>query len=747
MKSEDNNKNLDALDVILKEYLLSRDPKGPDGESLMASVMAGSQEENPLADSPSSEREAALLSALQKEFASESVESESTSTSEIPLVGATESPMDTDLKEYLIENNPKGRDGISLMQYAMESSSVNTASDVPSPEQEARMLAALKKEFVKEEDEDPVIPFWTWQTRTIAITVAAAAAIALFLLFNPFKGDEGEPGLDAPNEMAEGGDADSDSEFVEDKDPLTNPFEAPDNEFIANENTPEPEGNTPTFTPVTQEEEPKNFANLQPKETPKVNTPPRVEDMGPYPMVALFAQTASESQWFNVNNDRGQVIKGSQGTRIHIPADCFIDQNGQPIDGAVALELKEVYSGKDLLLSNMPTERNGKALVSGGSIFLEARKGPNVLAVADDKEILVEFDSPESVETEGMQLYQGEVNRQGDMNWASTGGLKESLIPMSTEDLQLEALYLAPEDIELMVNAGEASKKDLNVWNRAIQDASSAGYSDSWVRTREFLVRAIIAHDFNYDQEIVEIYTEESDSSMARADRLVAQRLRERGGSDDLQLAKVFDAFAAQDLGYVEKFRTYGVNFEAADAREKLASRKVSDDEIDRLMRIHELQQEYRYDVAVAVAKWKKRDQGVREMIAQGNKQWKSIVPGRSYELDKTGWANLNKPYKNGENVALQVSHTGDLPGSALNTYMVFQGVSSMIKAENTGNDQAHFDKVPKNVEGWIVSMGYQDSQPYFGYKRVKAGKNAEQRVTIRKTTMEALKKKLDNIL
>ena len=748
MKSEDNNKHLDALDVYLKEYLLSRDPKGFNGESLMASAMEGI-EETPPSVSPSPEKEAELLSALQQQFSNEEepvLESHPGSLENIPLVGVGESPMESGLKEYLIEQDPKGINGQSLMFAAMKSSSVSP-SDVPSPEQKARMLNALKAEFAKEEeDEKPVVPFWSLRNRIIVISLAAAAAVALFLLFNPFKGEDPGGNLEggAPAEIA-GNEETPNPDFVKDKGPLDDQLLAPDNEFIAVENsTNNGEDNTPRIVkePRTQET-PRVADNRTPN--PKVNTTPEIEDYGPYPLMGIFARTSQESQWFSVNNKEGQLIEGAQGTRVYIPADCFVDPNGKPVDGTIALELKEVYTGKDFLLSNLPTQRDGDPLVSGGSIFLEARNGPEVLQVANDKQIFIEPNTPANVDTRNMQLYAGNMTRPGEVNWSAQGTKREALIPLSLQAMQLEELYLSPEEIDMKVNSGEATKKQLNAWNRAVQDASSAAYSDSWVHTREFLVRMIIAHDFDYDAEIIETYTEESDSALVRADRIVAQKLRDRG---DEQLARVYDTFAAEGLGYAEKFRTYGIDFDAPDAREKLAKKKFDDAEIDRLMRVYDIQQVYEQEVELAVAQWKKRNEGLREMIAKDNRQWKSIVPSRGqYQLQQTGWANLNKPLPTANNVKLQVSHTGDLPQSALNTYMVFQGMPSMIKAENTGNDQVRFEKVPKNVEGWIVSMGFQNAQPYFGYKRVKPGKDAEQRVVIRKTSMEALRKKLNDIL
>lgn len=108
------------------------------------------------------------------------------------------------------------------------------------------------------------------------------------------------------------------------------------------------------------------------------------------------------------------VVIGQEGTQLLVPADAFVHLDGTPVRGDVEIVLTEVTKKPDLILSNLPTISNGRMLVSGGVIHIEAIAEGKKLRLAPGKSVLVNF--PGGYQ-EGMELFKGQYNTAGEMNW------------------------------------------------------------------------------------------------------------------------------------------------------------------------------------------------------------------------------------------------------------------------------------------------------------------------------------------
>ena len=80
------------------------------------------------------------------------------------------------------------------------------------------------------------------------------------------------------------------------------------------------------------------------------------------------------TQTFTGNAATGFSIEGEKGTSITFPPNAFVNGGGMVVDGTVTIELKEVMSKKDVLLSGVMTESNGELLESGGELEVKAKK-------------------------------------------------------------------------------------------------------------------------------------------------------------------------------------------------------------------------------------------------------------------------------------------------------------------------------------------------------------------------------------
>ncbi len=138
----------------------------------------------------------------------------------------------------------------------------------------------------------------------------------------------------------------------------------------------------------------------------------------------LFAQTKVASQTFTVNANNYQQIVGSKGTIIRFYAGSLLHQNGTPVTGNVTVELKEIYSVGDMILSNATTTSNGKRLQSGGEIYLHASQNGEVLRINHSIPLTVEF--PTNNPVAGMELFRGQfiandsLPQDTILNWDTT---------------------------------------------------------------------------------------------------------------------------------------------------------------------------------------------------------------------------------------------------------------------------------------------------------------------------------------
>ncbi|MFK8105234.1 MAG: hypothetical protein AB8G15_22165 [Saprospiraceae bacterium] len=75
-------------------------------------------------------------------------------------------------------------------------------------------------------------------------------------------------------------------------------------------------------------------------------------------------------QTFDENLDSELVITGKEGTVIRIGQNDLITPNATIATGKVKVELREIYTKSQMILSNMTTSSQGEVLESGGQMYL-----------------------------------------------------------------------------------------------------------------------------------------------------------------------------------------------------------------------------------------------------------------------------------------------------------------------------------------------------------------------------------------
>jgi len=116
-------------------------------------------------------------------------------------------------------------------------------------------------------------------------------------------------------------------------------------------------------------------------------------------------------QTFLYDPTRENTFTGTQGTVIRVSPQAFVTQSGQPFTGLVHLEMREVFSKADMVLSAMPTISNGQPLESAGEFYLAPREK---VRWADSASVKLKAVIPASVTSlAGMQVFAGSTPGPG----------------------------------------------------------------------------------------------------------------------------------------------------------------------------------------------------------------------------------------------------------------------------------------------------------------------------------------------
>lgn len=138
----------------------------------------------------------------------------------------------------------------------------------------------------------------------------------------------------------------------------------------------------------------------------------------------IFSTGFLKSQEFLLGADRDTVITGKEGMKVAIAKNCFVDMDGNAVNGKIKIELKEALTHKDIALANLVTKSNKQLLESGGMFYLNATANGKQLKVAKGKSISARV--PAKRKLKGMKLYQG-VQTEGGLNWVDPVALVQPI--------------------------------------------------------------------------------------------------------------------------------------------------------------------------------------------------------------------------------------------------------------------------------------------------------------------------------
>ena len=130
-----------------------------------------------------------------------------------------------------------------------------------------------------------------------------------------------------------------------------------------------------------------NNANLEQVVADKLAAMPYVNP----PMMEMQKEFAT----FTVDGSEGGVYEYESGSKVTVPANAFVDENGTLVTGEVELKYREFHDAVDFFLGGIPMEYDSASiqnhLVSAGMIEVKAYQNGELVILSEDKELDIEL--------------------------------------------------------------------------------------------------------------------------------------------------------------------------------------------------------------------------------------------------------------------------------------------------------------------------------------------------------------------
>lgn len=159
---------------------------------------------------------------------------------------------------------------------------------------------------------------------------------------------------------------------------------------------------------------------------------------------------------YTVNASKDQTFSTPSGTQIHIPANVFVDAEGNPVEGEVAIRYRELHSAKDIIASGIPMHEHetGDYMETAGMFEIRGEQNGKEVVLRADKSVRVDMAS--YVEGDEFNFYQLGPK---DCRWQEKGTTapqpnlaKAKAIAALNQQLETTAKqWRTPEEVENMV--------------------------------------------------------------------------------------------------------------------------------------------------------------------------------------------------------------------------------------------------------------------------------------------------------
>ena len=491
-----------------------------------------------------------------------------------------------------------------------------------------------------------------------------------------------------------------------------------------------------------------------------------------------YIETISKSQYFSVSLTEDKQITGQKGVIISLRKNSFINSK-KNIVSDVTIELIEMLSIPDMLLSNMTTYSNGKLLETDGMVFINAfDKNGNTLNINPKAPIYVEI--PTNKNKSGMMVYDGIRDKNGNMNWSNPKPMKNYLktVPLGslnflpknyennlsriypfkeiTKKFQDSIYFNTPIDtcrylnVELSKQFGIEMYVECGVLPYRVKAIKQPEFQESFIATKAF-ERRLKAMRKYCKCSIFDTYVNNLDMNLYEIDSIIASKIKhllEDELTDDISdnVINEFEVFAKERLLNVnmddvhfQNLKQFYKNKEKQYKEEFLKLKKqLSETQEDNKAKITELTSQF-----MKIAKKRESLRMPKYGFITTSLGWKNIDRG----IQEKNWM-----YKN-----IEINYNNEMTLESVHIYALFNSkkvVTRLIENNQNGNFGFNPDieaiQIPKKENIVIVAIGSKGDNYFFSENLVFSGvddnSKMNSKIILKETTLKEIKIKLSKI-
>ncbi len=484
------------------------------------------------------------------------------------------------------------------------------------------------------------------------------------------------------------------------------------------------------------------------------------------PMDTAYSQIRPDTQSFTLKHDEAKLITTKGGTKLTIPANGFVDHKGNAVKGEIELEVTEAFKLEDFITSGLTTTSDGKLLLSGGMMNINATANGSDLELAPGSEISV------VMPLMGQDDYQ-----------IFTGDLSENSINWELDSTALEQDYLIPVPMELLYMDSFLMWGEIGAWlsNHLKNDGVSLDnkqYENSLLATTEFRDRVGFIYEMVYLMSFVDneryyfnnstwnyrefkpnmtaiiLYLENKDKPIQAVDSLVVTSVKQHLDNRNSDFERLYDKsmnnkyhygflywyfnhdtihpweswknlFVAKldtiltelpGKGKVKVIDDYGVDLNSPTAFTELAAKGVSSREIEDIL-------SYNIKLEAIIEKLRRQKQAIEE-----RQKLLETYETTSFAINKLGWINCDRFYDdpNAAPAEILVNNTGQelefidyslvIPNLnvRLSSFVWDDGQYAFTKKEGP------YTKLPIGADAVIVGVSIKDGKVFYSSKKIK---------------------------
>jgi len=491
--------------------------------------------------------------------------------------------------------------------------------------------------------------------------------------------------------------------------------------------------------------------------------PVEIEDLSPFPeteLKGLYEALQPAVETFKVSGSEDVLVEAKGGTKVFIPKGAFVNRKGETIEGEVDIEVQEVLDMGSFINSGLQTVSDGQVLVSEGMMYVNAKVAGEQVAIKEGKEIQVELPKINTTDDQAMQIFVGNRDADGNIQWTPESKPETKLICLPLEMFDYRRWYGywgLHEGDEAYSKRDQFVKWDSLKWKQQ-------KFENTFVATREFDERfwwiASLEANYNYsvnfdydtdteilaynwefmDSSLFECYLSNLDKTLEYCDSLAYDLIQsdkfkvvsKRWYNDLERYFDRFKLFKEERLGGVIHLDP-NIDYGASNARSKILASGKTERQADEILGAYQRQQ--------ALIKAKQEEEEARDFQAN------------TFKIAKLGWINCDQFYN--DPLAKEANLLATVAGvdGPVSLTLVLNKRKIAINGTDKGNgvysitgDAAPYTKLPIGEEASIIALSYKDGQPYFAIKKIEITEQDTYDLMLEPTSADDIKKAMRSI-